>query len=152
MKAEDIAKKLTQERAAVDADLETVKREREVIKREHSKLLEGQRELIDQTRRLTFREREIEQREGELTREEHRVGVLVAEAERREQLVTDQETRIEAGKLALLRERRELEDDRKALEQQRARIWWFLRPLARSRFSAKMSKLQIYLLALFSTS
>ena len=120
--AEDIAQKLAQERAAVDADLETVKREREVITREHSKLLEGQRELIDQTRRLTFRERGIEQREGELTREEHRVGVLVAEAERREQLVTDQETRIESGKLALLRERRELEDDRKALERERSRI------------------------------
>ena len=120
--AETVAEQLVKERAKVDADLETVKRERELIKREQSKLLEGQRELIDQTRQITFRERAVRQSEEETKRKEALADELVAEAESRLAALVEREERVEAGKLALLNERRELEEERRGFERDRAQL------------------------------
>ena len=119
--AEAVAAQLKEERIAIDHDLEKVNKTVAKIERDQSKLLSDQRDLIDQTRRLSFRERAVEEGEKRLKQEEARVAELTERAEQKRSFIEEKERFIEEGKLALLRERREIEEALKLIERERAK-------------------------------
>jgi formylglycine-generating enzyme len=119
--AEEIATHLAEERVVVDADIETVKREKSKIQKDQNKILADQREVIDKTRKLTFRERAIYDQEQALNADMVRVQGLSEEVENKKQKIDTRETFVEKGKLALLKERQELESERRIFEREKAK-------------------------------